>query len=227
MTLSYIFRHLFWACHCLLLLNCSVTADAKKKPWDKAKYAACTKLLPYDELDRKITVTSAKCRQQSQIVDQKQFGGNQLTADPLIASIRLIGLSPEWMHSLIVRVNYERVKNLLADDNRGAARFDEAVFILDEVQISRGFDAKDDEFNGCETYRAFGVTSTSCRYEESLALTFSADEITKLLTKLSADPAAKLKMRISGDTGESFDLEFDVAELAATLDASAAVPTPP
>jgi hypothetical protein len=209
---------------CPSLLFFSNLADASKKPWDKVRYAACTNVLPYDELDRFVTVTSAKCRQQSQTVDQKQFGGSDLVADPLFASIRRTDRSSDWLHSLMIRITYARVKNFLAEDNRGAARFDEVVFVLDGAQVAKKFDGNEDKFVGCETYRAFETSSTSCKYEESLALVFSADESTKLLSKLSADPQARLKMRIEGKAGEAFDLEFDVAEFAAVLDASATVP---
>lgn len=208
----------------LSLLFSTSSAVAKKKPWDKARYASCTKLQPYDELDRQIRVTSAKCRQQSQVVDQKQFSGSQLLADPLFASIRPTDKSTDWLHSLVIRISYERIKNFLAEDSRGAARFDEVVFVLNGEQISKKFDSRDDDFNGCETYRAFGVSSTSCKYEESLALVFTDEELSKLISKLSVEPEARLKMRVSGDTGEAFDLEFDVAELAVVMDASAAVP---
>jgi hypothetical protein len=216
----------FWSLLCIViaLLASPTSAYTKKKPWDLSRYTACTKLVPYDQLDRDMKVTSTNCKQKTQVVEQKDFSGTSLVADPFFIATRRADRSSDWRNYLIINISYDRGKGGIINDDRGAARLKAAAFILDEGRVARNFDPSTYRFDGCQTYRAFGTSMTSCTYVEGLGLALSDDEITKLRSKIAADPMAKLRMRISGETGETFDMEFDIAELIAVLDVSTKLP---
>lgn len=200
---------------CATSVMLSGPAMAEKKPWDFERYRDCSSYMPTDELDTSVTVTSYRCKQTSQH-DPRGVRITELTVDPFFLSARPVS-EKAWTHSLVLNAKYSRINNMFADGGYSPARFNHVVFLVDGQQVSKPLDLAQVDRKSCETYRAFGTASTTCPFNERLAVAFTPDQIFSLRNAAKANPSATMRMRISADNGESFDVTVDLIEMEAVV----------
>jgi hypothetical protein len=188
---------------------------AAKKPWDIERYRECAAVRPTDELDTNVTISSLNCKKSSQ-ADVRGVSMSDLQVDPFFLSMRPKA-EQSWTHSLVLNVTYSRVNNIFADGGYSPARFKDVVFLVGGEQVSKSFDLAQIDSRSCETYRAFGTSSTNCPFGERLVVSFSQEQVALLRSAVTADPKAQLRLRASAETGERFDVSVDLLELEAVV----------
>lgn len=205
------FYWVVWGTAVLSSLMLPTDAGAQRKPWDADRFSRCAKVTTGD-LDPLKTIATGPCGEFDKV--EKVSGSiTNVTVDTVATYSKGEKTGGAWVGLLVLKIGYQRMATVVGGNAAGGfVGYDKLTALIAGRVKEISLMPMKQEVRGCGSTGRGLLNVTTCGYNEYVAIPIT-DEMMSDLISSDQPSGATLRVKLFGNSGETFEAEIYPAEV--------------